>query len=132
MMGHRQVEWAALFYKLSLEKHIPVDHLLRSLTRLHVLGEINRDLALCYDSIGRPSIDLELMIRILSIHRNGVYAMRVIQLSRPMVLPLGLDGTVPDRSTLYNNRHGRFRESDLFRRVLESALRRCIAIGWSR
>ena len=42
MTEHRQVEWAALFYKLSLEKHIPVGHLLRSLTRLHVLGEINR------------------------------------------------------------------------------------------
>ena len=72
------------------------------------------------------------MIRILSIHRNGVYAMRVIPLCQPMVLPLCLDGTVPDRSTLYNNRHGCFRESDLFRRMLESVLGRCIASGWSR
>jgi hypothetical protein len=28
MMGHRQVEQAALFYEFSLEKHVPGDHLL--------------------------------------------------------------------------------------------------------
>ena len=33
MMGHRQVEQAALFYEFSLERHIPVDHLLRSIDR---------------------------------------------------------------------------------------------------
>jgi hypothetical protein len=44
MMGHRQVEQAALFYEFSLEKYIP-DHLLRSIDRFVDLGEINRDLA---------------------------------------------------------------------------------------
>jgi transposase len=39
---------------------------------------------------------------------------------------LGLDGAVPDHSTFSKNRHGRFRQSDLFRRVFESVLRRCI------
>jgi IS5 family transposase len=39
---------------------------------------------------------------------------------------LGLDGAVPDHSTFSKNRHGRFRESDLFRRVFENVLRRCI------
>jgi hypothetical protein len=33
MMGHRQVEQAALFYEFSLERHIPADHLLRSIDR---------------------------------------------------------------------------------------------------
>ena len=36
------------------------------------------------------------------------------------------DGAVPDHSTFSKNRHGRFRESDLFRRVFETILRRCI------
>jgi hypothetical protein len=45
MMGHRQVEQAALFYEFSLEKHIPADHLLRSIDRFVDLGEIKRDLA---------------------------------------------------------------------------------------
>jgi len=39
---------------------------------------------------------------------------------------LGLDGAVPDHSTFSKNRHGRFRESDLFLRVFESVLHRCI------
>lgn len=65
MMGHRQVEQAALFYEFSLEKHIPADHLLRSIDRFVDLEEIRRDLAPFYSSIGRPSIDPELMIRML-------------------------------------------------------------------
>src|SRR5262245_37781300 len=61
MMGHRQVEQAALFYEFSL------DHLLRSIDRFVDLQEIRRDLAPFYSSIGRPSIDPELMIRMLLI-----------------------------------------------------------------
>jgi transposase len=59
MMGHRQVEQAALFYEFSLEKHIPADHLLRSIDRFVDLHEIKRDLAPLYSNIGRPSIDPE-------------------------------------------------------------------------
>ena len=39
MMGHRQVEQAALFYEFSLERHIPPDHLLRSIDRFVELGD---------------------------------------------------------------------------------------------
>ena len=67
MMGHRQVEQAALFYEFSLEKHIPADHLLGSIDRFVDLEEIKRDLAPFYSNIGRPSIDPELMIRMLPI-----------------------------------------------------------------
>jgi transposase len=67
MMAHRQVERAALFYEFSLEKHIPADHLLRSIDRFVDLQEIKRDLAPFYSNIGRPSIDPELMIRMLLI-----------------------------------------------------------------
>ena len=42
---------------------------------------------------------------------------------------LGLDGDVPDHSTFSKNRHGRFRESDLLRRVFETVLQRCIGEG---
>ena len=59
MMGHRQVEQAALFYEFSLERHVPADHPLRSIDRF-----VDLDLASFYSSIGRPSIDPELMIRI--------------------------------------------------------------------
>jgi transposase len=65
MMGYRQVEQAAMFYELSLEKHVPGDHLLRSIDRFAELGELRRELAIFYSTKGRPSIDPELMIRIL-------------------------------------------------------------------
>ncbi len=56
-MGHRQVEQAALFYEFSLERHIPPDHLLRSIDRFVEFGELRRELTGFYSSIGRPLID---------------------------------------------------------------------------
>ena len=63
MMGPRQVEQAALFYNFSLEAHVPDKHILRSIDRFVVLGDLRGQLAPCYSDTGRPSIDPELMIR---------------------------------------------------------------------
>jgi transposase len=132
-MGHRQVEQAALFYEFSLDKHIPADHLLRSIDRFVELDELRRELAPFYSNIGRPSIDPELMIRMLLIgYCFGIRSERRLceevhlNLAYRWFCRLGLDTAVPDHSTFSKNRHGRFRESDLFRRVFESVLRRCI------
>ena len=65
MMGCRQVEQTALFYEFSLERHVPADHLLRSIDRFVEFGELRRELAAFYSTLGRPSIDPELMIRML-------------------------------------------------------------------
>ena len=133
MMGHRQVEQAALFYEFSLERHIPADHLLRSIDRFVELEQVRRDLTPFYSSIGRPSIDPELMIRMLMIgYCFGIRSERRLcdevhlNLAYRWFCRLGLDGAVPDHSTFSKNRHGRFRQSDLFRRVFECVLRRCI------
>ena len=67
MMGRRQVEQAALFYGFSLERHVAADHLLRSIDRFVELGDVRRELASFYSTMGRPSIDPELMIRMLII-----------------------------------------------------------------
>jgi transposase len=136
MMGHRRVEQAALFYAFSLERHIPTDHLLRSIDRFVELGELRRELARFYSSIGRPSIDPELMIRMLIVgYCFGIRSERRLceevhlNLAYRWFCRLGLEGDVPDHSTFSKNRHGRFRESDLFRRVFETVLRRCIREG---
>jgi transposase len=133
MMGHRQVEQAALFYEFSLERHIPPGHLLRSIDRFVELSDLRRELARFYSSTGRPSIDPELMIRMLLIgYCFGIRSERRLcdevhlNLAYRWFCRLGLDGAVPDHSTFSKNRHGRFRESDLFRRVFETVLRRCI------
>ena len=67
MMGPRQVAQGALFYEFSIEDHVPSDHLLRGIDRFVDLGDMRRHLAPFYSSIGRPSVDPELMIRMLLI-----------------------------------------------------------------
>jgi transposase len=136
MMGHRQVEQAALFYEFSLDKHIPADHLLRSIDRFVELGELRRELAPFYSSIGRPSVDPELMIRMLIVgYCFGIRSERRLceevhlNLAYRWFCRLGLNGQVPDHSTFSKNRHGRFRQSDLLRRVFEVVLQRCVREG---
>jgi hypothetical protein len=65
MMGPRQVDQAALFYEFSLERHVPATHLLRSIDRFVDLSDIRSHLAPFYSSTGRPSIDPELLVRML-------------------------------------------------------------------
>lgn len=67
MMGSRQVAQGALFYEFSLEDHVPQDHLIRAIDRFVDLGGIRQHLAPFYSSTGRPSVDPELMIRMLLI-----------------------------------------------------------------
>lgn len=136
MMGHRQVEQAAFLYEFSLERHVPTDHLLRSIDRFVELGELRRELAGFYSTMGRPSIDPELMIRMLIVgYCFGIRSERRLceevhlNLAYRWFCRLGLNGCVPDHSTFSKNRHGRFRQSDLLRRVFETVLRRCIREG---
>jgi transposase len=136
MMGHRQVEQVALFYELSIETHVPADHLLRSIDRFIELGELRRELAAFYSTMGRPSVDPELMMRMLIVgYCLGIRSERRLceevhlNLTYRWFCRLGLDGGVPDHSTFSKNRHGRFRQSDLLRRLFETVLRRCISEG---
>src|SRR6202035_4291419 len=56
---------AKLFYEFCLEDRVPGDHLLRKIDRFLDLRALRQELAPFYSTIGRPSIDPELMIRIL-------------------------------------------------------------------
>jgi transposase len=136
MMGNRHVEQAALFYEFSLERHVPTDHLLRSIDRFVELGVLRRELAPFYSNLGRPSIDPELMIRMLLVgYCFGIRSERRLceevhlNLAYRWFCRLGLDGDVPDHSTFSKNRHGRFRQSNLLRRVFETVLHRCVDEG---
>src|SRR4030088_2659021 len=135
-MGHVQVEQAALFYEFSLERHVPADHLLRSIERFVDLSGIRDHLRPFYSEMGRPSIDPELMIRMLIVgYCFGIRSERRLceevhlNLAYRWFCRLGLDGSVPDHSSFSKNRHGRFRDSDLLRRLFETVLQRCIDEG---
>ena len=136
MMGERRVEQEALFYGFSVERHVPADHLLRSIDRFVDLTAVREHLRPFYSSTGRPSIDPELLIRMLIIgYTHGIRSERRLceevhlNLAYRWFCRLGLDGDVPDHSTFSKNRHGRFRESDLLRRLFEDVLSRCIEEG---
>ena len=133
MMGPRRVEQGALFYNFSLDRHVPTDHMLRAIDRFIDLSDLRRELAPFYSSTGRPSVDPELMIRMLIVgYCFGIRSERRLceevhlNLAYRWFCRLGLDGQVPDHSTFSKNRHGRFRQSDLLRRVFEMVLERCI------
>ena len=67
MMGNQGASHAPLFYAFNLEDHVPRDHLLRGIGRFLDLSDLRRHLAPFYSHTGRPSIDPELMIRMLVI-----------------------------------------------------------------
>lgn len=136
MMGERRVDQAALFYEFSLEGHVPANHLLRSIDRFVELEGLRAHLAPFYSAMGRPSIDPELLIRMLLVgYCFGIRSERRLceevhlNLAYRWFCRLGLDGDVPDHSTFSKNRHGRFRESDLLRELFDTVLRRCVAEG---
>lgn len=136
MLGPRQVDQASLFYEFSLERHVPANHLLRSIDRFVDLSGLRRELAPFYSSTGRPAVDPELMLRMLIVgYCFGVRSERRLcdevhlNLAYRWFCRLGLDGDVPDHSTFSKNRHGRFRDSNLLRRLFETVLERCIDEG---
>jgi len=136
MMGHQLGEQAALFYEFSLERHVPPNHLSRSIDRFVELDGLRRELSPFYSKIGRPSIAPELMIRMLLVgYCFGIRSERRLceevhlNLAYRWFCRLGLEGDVPDHSTFSKNRHGRFRDSDLLRQLFEAILRRCIDEG---
>ena len=135
MMG-RQDEPERLFYEFRLESHVPRDHLLRGIDAVFDFSATRKSLDPYYSSTGRPSIDPELMIRMLLIgYCFGIRSERRLceevhlNLAYRWFCRLGLEGAVPDHSTFSKNRHGRFRESELFRRVFEEVVRACMKAG---
>ena len=136
MMGLKQEAQAALFYEFSLEEHVPQDHPLRSIDRHLDLSGIRGYLSDFYSHTGRPSVDPELMIRMLLVgYCFGIRSERRLceevhlNLAYRWFCRLDLTDSIPDHSTFSKNRHGRFRESNLLRHVFEMTVARCIEEG---
>ena len=136
MMGQGSGGQKPLFYAFKLDDHVPADHLLRGIDRCVDLGDLRRHLAPFYSHTGRPSIDPELMMRMLIIgYSFGIRSERRLceevhlNLAYRWFCRLGLEDAVPDHSTFSKNRHGRFRESDAFRLLFENVVERCMKEG---
>jgi transposase len=136
MMGRQTGDQSQLFYLFNLEERIPANHLLRRINPIvtRVLADLREKLF--YSDIGRPSIDPELMIRMLIVgYCYGIrFERRLCQevelhLAYRWFCRLDLDDKIPDHSTFSVNRHGRFRDSDILRYVFEAVVRACMDAG---
>jgi transposase len=138
MMGLQTADQSQLFYLFNLEERIPTGNLLRRINPVvtGVLADLRVKLASFYSDIGRPSIDPELMIRMLIV--GYCYGIRFerrlceeveLHLAYRWFCRLDLDDKVPDHSTFSVNRHGRFRDGDIFRHVFEAVVRACMDAG---
>ena len=136
MMGQQAGNQDRLFYSFNLDDHVPADHLLRGVDRFLDLRDLRQHLKPFYSHTGRPSIDPELMIRMLIIgYCFGIRSERRLceevhlNLAYRWFCRLGLEDAVPEHSTFSKNRHGRFRASGTFRWLLDEVVRSCMAAG---
>ena len=138
MMGRRRRDQGHLFYEFRLEDRIPENHLLR---RMNVfvtaaLSDLHKELEAFYSDIGRPSVDPELMLRMLIVgYCYGIRSERrltqevELHLAYRWFCKLDLDDQIPHHSTFSANRLGRFRESDLLRHIFERVVWSAMAMG---
>src|SRR5215468_5030457 len=132
MMGHHS-RGEALFYYFRLEDQVPENHLLRLIDK-HVSFDFVRErLKGSYSDTGRPSIDPELLLRILLIgYLYGITSERKLVEELRMHLAwrwftgVGFDQEIPHHSTFSKNRHGRFQESKLFEQLFEEIVGCCL------
>src|ERR1700735_1067351 len=137
MMGRRGEQWS-LFYQFRLDERVPKDHLLRRIDGFvtTALADIHERLEPYYSEIGRPSVDPELMIRMLIV--GYCYGLRSerrltqeveLHLAYRWFCRLDLDDKVPHHSTFSENRLHRFRQSDVFRHIFERIVVACMTAG---
>jgi transposase len=136
MMGRLNPDQEQLFYSFRLDEAVPHDHPVRKIAAVLDLSWVHSELAPFYPKMGRPSIDPELMIRMLII--GYVFAIRSeralcrdvqVNLAYRWFCGLSIEDKIPDHSAFSRARHERFRDSDVFRRVFERVVETCIAAG---
>src|SRR5580692_9217966 len=138
MMG-QHVRAESLFYYFRLEDHVAENHLLRMIDRHVSLTFVREKLQDSYSETGRPSIDPELLLRILLIgYLYGITSERKLVEELRMHLAwrwftgLGFDQEIPHHSTFSKNRHGRFQESKVFEQLFEETVAQCLSVGLVR
>ena len=135
MMG-QNTRSESLFYYCRIEDQVPEDHLLRRIDGHVGFDFVQEKLRDSYSDIGRPSIDAEVLLRILLLgYLYGITSERKLVEELRMHLAwrwftgLGFDQEIPHHSTFSKNRHGRFQESNLFQELFERIVDQCMASG---
>jgi transposase len=137
MMGRQDRDQGQLFYEFKLDEVIPKNHLLRRMNVfVTALADLHEQLKPFYSEIGRPSVDPELMIRMLIVgYCYGIRSERKLceevrlHLAYRWFCRLDLDDAIPHHSTFSENRLNRFRESDILRHIFERIVIAAIVMG---
>jgi len=136
MMGEPVGRQDRLFYEFDLEDMVPGDHLVRRIDAVLDLSWLRREMKSHYSHLGCPSVCPELMLRMLlvgycySIRSERRLCQEVkVNLAYRWFCGLGLEDKVPHHSTFSVNRHGRFRDSDILRKVFEEVVCGCMTAG---
>lgn len=134
MMGRQNNDQGPLFYEFRLDEAVPADHLVRRIDAVLDLSWVYAELAPHYPTLGRPSIDPVLMIRMLIIgYVFGLRSERLlcrevqVNFAYRWFCKLGIEHKIPDHSAFSRARNERFRESGIFRQVFERVVEACIA-----
>jgi transposase len=136
MMGRLSQDQGWLFYSFCLDDAVPGDHRVREIAAVLDLSQVHAELAPYYSTIGRPSIDPVLMLRMLIL--GYVFAIRSeralcrevqVNLAYRWFCSLSIEDKIPDHSAFSRARNERFRDSDIFRRVFERVVEACLAAG---
>src|SRR5207237_8940627 len=132
----QQTRTESLFYYFRLEDQIPADHLLRLIDQHIDLSFVRERVKSLYSATGRPSIDPEILLRLLLVgYLYGITSERRLleevrmHLAYRWFTRLDFEQEIPDHSTFSKNRHGRFRQSGVFREVFQEIVRRCLQAG---
>lgn len=122
---------AQLIYDFDLAHRVPSGHMLREIDRFLDVDGMREAVRPFYSHLGRPSIDPELIIRMLVIgYAMGIQSERRLcdevhlNLAYRWFCRPGLEGKVPDHSTFSRYRHGKFRDSNLLRQIFEATVER--------
>jgi transposase len=141
MMGRQDRDQGQLFYQFNLDDVIPKDHLLRRMNAFvtGALSDLHQHLRPFYSDIGRPSVDPELMIRMLIVgycygirHERRLCEEVKLHLAYRWFCKLDLDDKAPHHSTFSENRLNRFRKSDILRHIFERVVMAAMATGLVR
>lgn len=136
MMGRLSHDQRQLFYSFCLDEVVPDDHLVRAIASVLDLSWVHKELASYYSTMGRPSINPVLMIRMLIV--GYVFAIRServlcrdvrVNLAYRWFCGLSIEDNIPDYSAFSRARNERFRDSDIFRHVFERVVEVCIVAG---
>src|SRR5215831_18759422 len=136
MMGRLNKDQRQLFYAFCLDEVVPSDHRVREIAAVLDLSWVHAELASYYSSIGRPSIDPGLMMRMLIL--GYVFAIRserllcrevAVNLAYRWFCGLSIEDKIPDHSAFSRARNERFRNSDIFRASSSVLLRLVLRLG---